>query len=261
MLHFLALLAISLLVIESFMLFLWILYILQRNVSLVDIGWGICFIIAALVDFSLGDGFFWRRFFMLALASVWAGRLVYHLIQRYHPAQDDPRYAKVLKSPYFKGPDSIKVLSLYLIQGLLAAIISIPFAIMAENDFPYFYTLEMFGLIVWMIGLAGEGIADYQLARFRAHPENRGRVLQTGFWKYSRHPNYFFEWVVWIGFAILALGSPWGFLALVSPVIIIYLLLKVSGVTITEEQLVSTKGVAYEEYQSKTSTFLPWFPR
>jgi steroid 5-alpha reductase family enzyme len=260
MFHFVTLLGINLLVIEAFMILLWIIYILlKRNVNLVDIGWGISFIIAAVVDFSLGEGFLWRRVLMLSLVLFWATRLIYILVQRYDPNKEDPRYQNILQSPLFMGPIGMKVLALYLIQGLIATLLTLPFALMSDNTLPFFCPIEVLGILIWVVGMIGETVADNQLALFKQDPMNEGKVLDQGLWRYTRHPNYFFEWIIWIGFSLMALSSQYGWLGLLSPIIMLFLLLKISGIPATEAHSLESKGEAYSEYQRKTSAFFPWF--
>ena len=115
------------------------------------------------------------------------------------------------------------------------------------------------GIALWLIGLLGESLADRQLARFRADPANKGKVCRTGLWNYSRHPNYFFEWLVWVGYAVFALGSPWGWLGLLAPALMLHFLRNVTGIPMTEELSLKSKGDAYREYQRTTSAFVPWF--
>jgi steroid 5-alpha reductase family enzyme len=117
--------------------------------------------------------------------------------------------------------------------------------------------LEAAGVAIWLVGLIGESIADGQLAAFKADASNHGRVCDVGLWRYSRHPNYFFEWTIWIGYAVFALASPWGWLALAMPALMLHFLINVTGVKATEEQALRSKGERYREYQQRTSMFIP----
>jgi steroid 5-alpha reductase family enzyme len=132
---------------------------------------------------------------------------------------------------------------------------------MSQHSFPFFSSYEVFGLLIWMGGVAGETIADYQLASFKRNPlyAGSGQVFDQGLWRYSRHPNYFFEWIVWIGYSVMAISAPFGWLGIISPILILFLLLKVSGVPLTEAHALEAHGEAYRDYQSKTSPFFPWF--
>jgi steroid 5-alpha reductase family enzyme len=119
----------------------------------------------------------------------------------------------------------------------------------------------LLGVAFWATGLLGESLADRQLARFRADPANKGKICQIGLWNYSRHPNYFFEWLVWVGYAVFALGSPWGWLGFIAPALMLHFLLNVTGIPMTEELSLKSKGDAYREYQRTTSAFVPWFKK
>ena len=121
--------------------------------------------------------------------------------------------------------------------------------------------IEWAGAVVWAIGLIGEAAADAQLARFKANPANRGRTCRDGLWRYSRHPNYFFEWTIWVGFFIVALGSPFGWATLVAPSLMLYILLYVTGIPAAEAASLRSRGDEFREYQRTTSAFVPWPPR
>ena len=116
-------------------------------------------------------------------------------------------------------------------------------------------------MALWFVAVAGEALADAQLAAFKRNPANRGGVCAVGLWRYSRHPNYFFECLIWVSYALFAFGSPGGWLALIGPAAILYLLLRVTGIPLTEEQSLRSRGEAYRRYQETTSAFLPWFPK
>jgi steroid 5-alpha reductase family enzyme len=120
---------------------------------------------------------------------------------------------------------------------------------------------EWLGAIVWLVALAGESIADSQLKSFKSRPVNKGKVCQIGLWRYSRHPNYFFEWLIWVAYFVFALASPFGSLSILCPLLMLYFLFKVTGIPATEEQAIRSKGEAYCNYQRSTSVFVPWFPK
>jgi steroid 5-alpha reductase family enzyme len=121
--------------------------------------------------------------------------------------------------------------------------------------------LEYAGAVLWVFAFLGEVLADAQLARFKANPVNRGKVCDLGLWRFSRHPNYFFEWLIWVSYALFALASPHGYLGLISPALILFFLLKVTGIPATEAQALRSKGEAYRRYQQTTSVFIPWIPK
>lgn len=262
MFHFFVMLGTSLVLIEALMMIFWLLYLLKRNISIVDIGWGLGFIVAAFSYFILGEGFVWRKLLVLTIVSIWALRLVWHLVQRFKPNRDDPRYELVMQHWPLADYPYLQVLTMFLFQGLLVTILSLPFALMNQNVVPFFSSFEMFGLLIWMGGVVGETVADWQLSQFKKlNPEHANPVFQDGLWKYSRHPNYFFEWIIWIGYAVMSFSAPFGWLGILSPLLMLFLLLRVSGIPLTEKIALSTKGEAYRDYQMRTSPFFPWFSR
>ena len=130
------------------------------------------------------------------------------------------------------------------------------------NPTPRLHWLELLGAAIWVAGILGESIADRQLARFKADPANKGRVCDVGLWRYSRHPNYFFEWTIWVAYAVFCLASPpWGYVGLAMPALMLHFLLNVTGIKATEEQALKSRGDAYRRYQQTTSAFVPWFVR
>lgn len=146
----------------------------------------------------------------------------------------------------------------FMLQAALNVFLSLPLLVACLNPAPGIGMLEWLGVAIWALGLAGETLADRQLARFKADPGNRGRVCAAGLWRYSRHPNYFFEWTIWVAYAAFALGSPpWGYAGLLTPALMLHLLLNVTGIRATEEQALRSKGEAYREYQRRTSAFVP----
>jgi steroid 5-alpha reductase family enzyme len=140
-------------------------------------------------------------------------------------------------------------------------ILSVPFLIPSLNGRPELHPLEVAGALLWFIALCGETLADAQLAAFKRNPANRGAVCDRGLWRYSRHPNYFFEWLVWVAFFVFACGSPWGWISVLCPAVMLHLLLRVTGIPLTEQQALRSRGDAYRRYQQTTSAFFPWFPR
>jgi steroid 5-alpha reductase family enzyme len=146
-------------------------------------------------------------------------------------------------------------------QALLDVVLSLPMLIAAMNPAPGVGVLELTGIGLWLVAVAGESIADAQLATFKRDPAKKGRVCRRGLWNYSRHPNYFFEWFVWVAWAAYALASPWGWLGLMSPVMMLLFLYRVTGIPATEAQALRSRGREYEEYQRTTSAFVPWFRR
>jgi steroid 5-alpha reductase family enzyme len=147
----------------------------------------------------------------------------------------------------------------FQMQAISNVLLAIPFFISMMNTKAELSPLEYGGAILWAISVIGEATADQQLANFKKNAANKGKVCDAGLWNYSRHPNYFFEWLMWVSYFVFALGSPYGYIAVISPGIILYLLLKVTGIPTTEKQSLKTKGEAFKKYQASTSVFVPWF--
>jgi steroid 5-alpha reductase family enzyme len=238
----------------------WLIYLFQRKANVVDIGWSAAFLTCAWAYFFIGDGYAPKCWLITLMATAWAVRLGKHLAERYMAYGEDPRYAE-LRRKWGGDANNILFLMMFLLQGALVVILTMPFFIVCYAALPGWSGWELFGFLIWATGVAGESIADYQLSRFKADPANHAKVLQNGFWRYSRHPNYFFEWIVWVGFFLFAFSSPGGWAALISPVMMFGLLTKGSGIPLNEAEALRTKGDAYREYQQKTQPFFPWLPK
>lgn len=231
------------------------------NYGIVDVAWAYAF--AALAGFYAlaGSGWAPRRALIAGLAILWSLRLGTHLYRRvmgHHPVEDG-RYAQLRRD--WAGNFLPKMAGFFQLQAASVVLLGLPFLLPAVNPAPAFSIWEMAGAALWLAALAGEATADAQLAAFKRDPANRGAVCAVGLWRYSRHPNYFFEWLVWVAFFVFALGSPHGWLAAIAPAAILYLLLRVTGIPLTEEQSVRSKGDAYRRYQRTTSAFVPWPPK
>lgn len=231
------------------------------NYGFVDVAWAYAFLMIAIYFSWQGDGWGPRRAFIAGLAVLWSLRLGTHLLKRvaaHHPVEDG-RYVQLRRD--WGDLFALKMFGFFQLQALSVVLLSLPFLMPAKNPAPHFHSLEYFGIFIWLVALAGESLADAQLRHFKRNPANHGQVCTVGLWRYSRHPNYFFEWLVWVGFACFALASPFGWMGLLSPLAILYLLLRVTGIPLTEEQAVRSKGDAYRRYQQTTSPFVPWFPK
>ena len=239
-------------------------YLLARrlnNYGIVDVAWSYAFTVVAFVYGFAGSGTLSRRIVLTSLVTLWSVRLGTHLYVRvmsHHPVEDG-RY-QLLRRDWAHDFDR-KMFGFFQMQAVSVVVLSAPLLVALNHRAPAWHALEIAGVVVWLIALGGESLADAQLQRFKRDPDNRGKVCTVGLWRYSRHPNYFFEWLVWVGYALIALAAPWGWVGLASPVIMLYLLLRVTGIPLTEEQSIRSKGDAYRAYQRTTSRFVPWFPR
>ena len=232
-----------------------------ENHGIVDIVWSYAF--GALALFCAGSLSGWapRRWLMAVLVVVWSARLGTHLLRRvagHHP-EEDRRYAELRVR--WADNFACKMFVFFQQQALSVLILGLPFFIAASNPAPSFHFLEYLGTSVWLLALIGESLADAQLAAFKHDPANQGRVCDTGLWSVSRHPNYFFETCVWVGYFLFACASPWGWTSVIAPLGITYLLLRVTGVPMAEEQSLRSRGDAFRDYQKRVSVFVPWFPK
>jgi steroid 5-alpha reductase family enzyme len=231
------------------------------NAAWVDVGWAGGLGVLALVYAVFGPAPGSRRLLLAVLAGAWSFRLAAHLYRDRVAGgrEEDKRYGGMRADWREKAP--LYFLFVFLGQGLLDVLLSIPFLLIAFNPDPVLQTVEWAGAALWLLALAGESLADRQLTAFKSDPANRGRVCKRGLWRYSRHPNYFFEWLVWVSYAMIALAAPSGWLAWISPAIILFLLTRVSGIPLTERYSLESRGEAYRQYQRETSAFVPWWPK
>ncbi len=238
------------------MVITWLIALLKQNAGVVDIAWGVSIGLVALIAFLMGDGDFTRRLMLLLIVVLWAFRISIYLFFRFLKQGEDKRYARMRQEWGDKA--DIRFLFVFLLQALLILILTLPFFAVSFNVMPRISGLEWFGAIVALLGIAGETMADWQLKNFKAKRENRGKVLQTGLWGLSRHPNYFFEWIFWVGIALFALASPFGWLGILSALIMFYLLTNLSGIPWTEKEMADDRQEDYLRYQQEVNSFFPW---
>ena len=231
------------------------------NFGFVDVAWSYAF--AGLVGFEAfaSDGWLPRRVVLAVLVGAWSVRLGTHLLRRvaaHHP-EEDARYVRLRHD--WAANFTPKMFGFFQLQALSIAVLGAGFLVTTRNTAPRFHPLELAAVALWLVAIAGEALADAQLAAFKRDPARRGQICDQGLWRYSRHPNYFFEWLVWVSFAGFALPSPFGWIGLVGPAAILYLLLRVTGIPLAEAQSLRSKGEAYRRYQETTSVFVPLPPR
>jgi steroid 5-alpha reductase family enzyme len=243
----------------TLMVALWFAQRRTGNAGIVDAGWAAGIAALAILYAAHSNATAHRTALAAGMAAVWGARLAAHLLRRVMNGPEDGRYAD-LRRQWGTGAQR-HLFFFFQVQALACVVLSVPFLIPMFNSSPGLSFAEYAGVGLWFAGMAGEWLADLQLRRFKSDPANRGKVCSTGLWRYSRHPNYFFEWVIWTGFSVFALGSPFGYAALYAPFLILYFLLRATGVPPAEAQALRTKGDAYRRYQRTTSRFLPWFPR
>jgi steroid 5-alpha reductase family enzyme len=240
------------------------LYLIARrmdNYGIVDIAWSYAFGTLAAFYALGGPGWPIRRALIASLAIVWSLRLGTHLAIRvigHHPTEDG-RYVQLRKD--WSANFVSKMFWFFQMQAASVVLLGAAFLLACLNPHPSLHPLEYAGAALWLLAISGEALADAQLAAFKKNPTHKGQVCAVGLWRFSRHPNYFFEWLIWVSFFVFALGSPYGFIAIVGPASILYLLLRVTGIPMTEEQSLRSRGDAYRRYQQTTSAFIPWFPK
>lgn len=236
----------------------WAICVRVKNYGFLDVTWTLTIGVLALICGVAGTGDITRRILFTATGLAWSLRLglfILARVLRHHPTEDK-RYRSLRER--WRTP--VAFLAFFELQALVAVIFSVPFLAAAVSADPI-SLLEWGGLIVAAVGIAGEAVADGQAAAFKRRP-NAGRgILDVGLWHYSRHPNYFFEALVWVGFALAAIRLPFGWIAIACPVLILYFLLRVTGIPLTEKHSLETHGDAYREYQRRTSAFIPWATR
>ncbi|MCD6024736.1 MAG: putative rane protein [Fibrobacteria bacterium] len=245
---------------------LWRLHLPGRrralpNAAWVDVGWAAGLGVLALLYAAFGPAPGPRRLLLAVLAGAWSFRLAAHLYRDRVAGgrEEDKRYGGMRADWREKAP--LYFLFVFLGQGVLDVVLALPFLLIAFNTDPVLRAWEWAGAALWLLALLGESLADRQLTAFKSDPSNRARVCKAGLWRYSRHPNYFFEWLIWVSYALIALAAPWGLWAWLSPAILLFLLTRVSGIPLTERYSLESRGEAYRRYQRETSAFIPWWPK
>ena len=247
-------------VIFGLMTLLWVVSLLLKNSSIVDIFWGAGFVISAWLYFFLTpEGYLPRKIILLVLATVWGMRLTLHVFLRNHNKGEDFRYQKWRRESgriwWIKS-----LFQVFLLQGLLMWLISFPLmTAQFYNRSHQLGFLDYLAVLLWAVGFFFEFVGDLQLTRFRKNPANNGAVLSTGVWRYSRHPNYFGDSAQWWAYYLFSLSAG-GWWSIFSPIIMTLFLIKVSGVALLEKTLKDEKP-GYREYMESTSAFIPWFPK
>lgn len=235
----------------------WLWQRRHDNAGIVDVLWATGLAGAALLLAGLGNGAAWPRLLLAVCGGGWGIRLAWHLLQRVRGEPEDGRYRQLRR--HWHG-NQWKFLGFFQFQALLILLFALPFVVVAGNTATRSVWLAV-GVLIWLSSLVGETLADRQLAAFRADPANRGRTCRNGLWRYSRHPNYFFEWLHWFTYLALAVGSPLFLLALAGPIVMYVFLRWVSGIPFTEAQALRSRGDDYRAYQRSTPMLIPWFPK
>ena len=237
---------------------LWAYEVRHNDAGVVDVGWSLGIGLAVVLYVVAAPALLTARLAVAAVACPWSFRLAYYLfIDRIKGKPEDGRY-QALRARW--GANAHRNFFVFFqFQALLVALFSLPHLIAMTHGHN---TLALAVGVAWgWMAILGEAIADAQLGHWRAQPENRGKTCRAGLWRYSRHPNYFFEWLHWWAFVIMCLPSPWALAALAGPVFMALFLFRVTGIPYTEAQALRSRGDDYRAYQRETSAFVPWFPK
>ena len=237
----------------------WLISLAYRNVTIVDSLWGLGFVLIAWLTYFMSDGYGDRKLLIAILVTLWGLRLSLYLSWRNWGKGEDPRYG----SWRSKTGDRFWLVSLFkvfILQALFLWVISVAVQVGQVAATPDSLTwFDAIGFIIWATGFLFESIGDWQLARFKLDPTSKGRVMDRGLWAYTRHPNYFGEFLIWWGVYLITLSTPDSWWTILSPVIISVVLLKMTGIPLTEQELVKNRP-GYSDYVKRTSAFVPWWP-
>ncbi len=256
----LPLLAITLAAMLCAFFVLWLVSLRLRDASIVDIFWGPGFAIIAVISFLLTGGGTPRRALVTSLALIWGARLGIHLFVRNRGNGEDYRY-QAMRRRHGTRFGLVSLVTVFGFQALLLWFISLPLQVAQASPVPARLTaLDAAGLLLWMAGFLFEAVGDRQLERFKADPAHRGRVMDRGLWAWTRHPNYFGDALLWWGFYLIACATPLGVWTLASPLVMTFLLMRVSGVPLLEQRLARTRS-GYADYMRRTGAFFPRPPR
>ena len=251
------LLGLNLGIVALVMVLFWMVSVRTRDVSIVDVAWGANGALIAILTFFLTDGALLRRFLLTGMVTLWGVRLALHIALRKRGKGEDFRYA-AMREAHGDAFPMRSLVTVFLFQAFLIWIIAIPVQVGQRSLVPMNLTpMDLLGSVLWVVGWGVEVTADRQLRRFLADPSSRGRVMDRGLWRYSRHPNYFGESLIWWGVFLVAAATPGGWVTVFSPVLMTYFLVEVSGVRLLEQALTERRA-GYREYMQRTSPFIPW---
>lgn len=238
---------------------LWLVQRRTGDAGIVDVAWGLGVGIAgSLFSLLVADGDFTRRIVIAALVMIWSIRLSGYILIRVIFMSEDGRYLSMKEA---SGANAQSMLFwFYQLQAVAAFLFALPMLLAGQNTQTFGTICDGAAIILFAASIIGESVADSQLHRFRNDPTRTGTVCKTGLWKYSRHPNYFFEWLHWWSYLLLSIGAAYGWLNIIAPLIMLIFILKITGIPPTEAQSLKSRGDAYREYQKTTSAFFPWPP-
>jgi steroid 5-alpha reductase family enzyme len=258
--HIFKVVGLTAIIVILFMTIVFAISRLLKRTDLVDAAWGLAITVAAIASFVIGEQTIgWNvQTLIVGLIAVWGVRLSYTISVRFRRTEEDKRYIELRKK--WHGNEALNTYGrIFIVQAIFATIIGLGSVTVNALEIIQIGVIALIGVIVWLVGFIFESIGDWQLKQFLADKSNKGKLMTKGLWQYTRHPNYFGEAAQWWGIFIIAVSLPQGWLAIISPVLITYLLLFVSGVPMTEKAFEGRKG--WKAYQKQTSKFLPLPPR
>lgn len=236
----------------------WLMQWRTRNAGHVDVAWALMLGSAALAFGWFAQGDVATRLTVAVLGGIWGFRLGLHLLHRVLREPEDGRYAYL--RAHWQGHQG-KFFGFFMVQALFVVLFATPMLAAAQNPTPLDVPHLVAAVAIWCLALGGESIADAQLDAFRRDPANRGKTCRSGLWRYSRHPNYFFEWLHWFAYVVLALGSPLFAWSWIGPAVMLVALNWLTGIPFVEAQSLRSRGDDYRDYQRTTSRFIPWMPK
>lgn len=239
---------------------LWAIQRKTGNAGIVDVGWSAGVGMLGVLFAVASDGDPIRRLAVSVMIGFWSLRLAAYLFfTRVWRQPEEGRYVE-LREKWADRADR-NLFFFFEAQAVLALLFALPVLVVAQNESPALSAWDFAGVAVWLFAFSNTVLADWQLHRFKSNPTNSGRTCRAGWWRYSRHPNYFFEWLHWWSYALLAIGSGWWWLPVAAPLVMLFFLLKVTGIPPTEAHALASRGEEYRDYQRTTSAFVPWFPK
>lgn len=233
----------------------WTFSMRVRNVGYVDVVWAGLMALTALAAGLVGGGSSLSRTLVALAGAIWGARLCVHLLHRVMHEAEDGRYRSLRER--WKGSPA-RFFVFFQLQALVVALFSLPFIAAASNPGAAVDGWVVAAIVVWIASIAGEALADMQLSQHRNDPANAGRTCRSGLWGWSRHPNYFFEWLHWFTYVLIGVGSPQAWATWLGPVVMLAFLYRVSGIPWTEQQAIRSRGEDYLRYQREVSAFFPW---